>query len=226
LVLDNAVEVIPFSGIYLPSEYHLFYGKGVRAYGLSASRAFGGSSVATEISVRDGTYLVGDPIAAYAGVGVPRGRSLHVNLSTLTVFEPNVVFNESSAVAEVACNRRLSVSNGQPVAVNSSRDACAVRVLYEPKFRQILSGVDLATPLSVSYTHGRSSAVPFFGADKSGDATLAFNFSYLDKWRMGLGYTHFYGPAGTTLDASGQAFSFKQALADRDFVSLTFSAAF
>lgn len=227
-VLDSAAPTPPGSPLppFLPTEYYLVYGKGVRAYGLSFSKAFDASSVAGEISVRDGAYLASDPVPAYAGGSIPRGRTLHVNLSTLTAFEPNFLIKEATAAAEIACNRTLKVTNGQPVASNSTRNACGLRVLYEPKFRQIMSGVDLATPLSVGYTHGRSSAIPFFGADKSGDVNLSFNFSYLDKWRMGLGYTHFYGPAGTVLDSTGQAYSFKQSLADRDFVSLSFAVAF
>ena len=69
-------------------------------------------------------------------------------------------------------------------------------------------------------------AVPFFGADRSGDMSVSLNFNYLDQWRLGLGYTHFYGPAGTTLDAAGQAYSFKQPLADRDFVSVSLATSF
>ncbi|HMN43787.1 MAG TPA: DUF1302 family protein [Povalibacter sp.] len=211
---------------YLPTQYYLYYGKDVNAYGFSFAKAFGNSSWAGEVSVRDGAYLAADPVPAYAGVGVPRGTTLHLNLSTLTAFEPNFLVKESTALAELACNRTQKVTNDQPVAANSTRSACAARVQYEPKFRQVMSGVDLSIPISGSYTYGRSSAIPYFGADDSGDINVSFNFSYLDKWRMGLGYTYFYGEPGTMLDSSGQAFSYKQSLADRDFVSLSLAVTF
>ncbi|WP_077033364.1 DUF1302 domain-containing protein [Pelomonas sp. KK5] len=209
-----------------PSSYHLYYGRGARAFGASFSQGLGESSVGGEVSIRDGATLVNDPVQAFAGRAPARGRSLHVNLSTLTSFEPNWLSQESSLAGELACNRTLSVSNGQAVAANSTRDACGVRVVYELKYRQIAPGLDVALPLSVSTTHGASSAVVNFGADRSGDVSLTANFNYLDKWRFGLGYTHFYGPVGTPLDAHGQNFSFRQALADRDFLSLTLATTF
>jgi hypothetical protein len=210
----------------LPSEYHLYYGSGARAYGVSFSKGIGEANVAGEVSVRDGATLVSDPVPGYAGRAPARGRSLHVNLSTLATFEPNFLTAESTVAAELACNRTLSVSNGQPLAAESHRSACSLRVVYEPRYRQIVPGLDLALPLSASTTRGNSSAVVGFGGDHSGDLTLAANFSYLERWRFGLGYTHYYGPVGTPLDPRGQSFSFKQFLADRDFVSLTLSTAF
>lgn len=208
----------------LPSRYHLYYGSGARAYGLSFSKGVGQASVAGEVSVRDGATLVGDPVQAFRGQAPARGRSLHFNLSTLLTLEPSWLTAESSAAAEIACNRTLSVTNGQPVAANSQRSACTLRVVYEPRYRQIVPGLDLAVPLTASTTRGKSSSVVNFGADRSGDITLGANFTYLNRWRAGLGYTHYYGPRGTPLEAL--QFTFKQALADRDFVSLTLATTF
>ncbi len=228
LVLTDArpTSFPPFLPPFLPSQYHLEFGKGVRAYGGSFSTAFESASVAGEMSIRDGAYLTSDPVAAYAGVQAARGRSLHVNLSTLASFGRSFVSNEATLAAELACNRVLSVTNGQPLAANSTRSACAVRAVYEPKYRQVLSGLDLSVPITVGYTRGRSAAVPFFGVDKGGDLGVALNFTYLDAWRVGVGYTTFYGPVGTNLDATGQSFTFRQSLADRDFVWLSFATTF
>lgn len=211
---------------FLPSHYHLVFGKGARAYGASFSTGFESVSVAGEVSIRDGAYLVSDPVAAYAGHVGPRGRSLHANLSALISFEPNALTRESTAATEVACNQTLKVTNGEALAANSTKTACSLRVQYEPKFRQIASGLDLAVPVTASYTRGRSSAIPFFGVDKGGDVGVALNFTYLDTWRMGLGYTRFYGPVGTNLDDHGQQFTFRQSLADRDFVWLSIATTF
>lgn len=211
---------------FLPSEYYLAYGSGARAYGASFSTGLGASSLAGELSMRDGAYLTADPVHGYSGESLPRGRTLHANLSLLTSYEPNWLTTEATSAAEIACNTRLSVRNGQPIAANSSKSACAVRAVYEPKYRQIASGLDLSVPVTASYTWGRSSAVPFFGVDRGGDVAMNLNFTYEDRWRFGVGYTHFYGPVGTALDATGQAFTFKQALADRDFISLSLATTF
>jgi hypothetical protein len=216
----------PPAAPFLPGTYHLYYGSGAWAYGMSFSKGIGETTLAGEVSVRDGATLVNDPVQAFNGRAPARGRSLHVNLSTLVTFQPNWLTAESNAAAEIACNRVLSVTNGQPVAANSQRDACTLRVMYEPRYRQIAPGLDVALPLSVSTTVGESAAVVGFGANHSGDMSLTANFSYLDRWRFSLGYTHYYGRLGTPLDARGQAFSFKQALADRDFLSLTLSSTF
>lgn len=227
VLTDAAPTGLPgFLPQFLPSQYHLAFGRGARAYGASFSTGLGASSLAGELSLRDGAYLVADPVHGYAGNTLPRGRTLHGNLSLLTTYEPNLLATESSSAAEIACNTRLSVRNGQPIAANSTKSACALRLLYEPKYRQMASGLDLGVPVTASYTWGRSSAVPFFGPDRGGDVSVNFNFVYEDRWRVGLGFTHFYGPAGTTLDATGQAYSFKQSLADRDFVSLSLATTF
>lgn len=211
---------------FLPSHYHLEYGRGVRAYGASFSKGMDEATVAGELSLRDGAYLVADPVAAYAGAVTPRGRSLHANLSTLMSFSPNVLAAESQMAAELACNRVLSVRNTGVLAANSTRSACAVRAAFEPRYRQVVPGLDVAVPVSASYTWGRSAAVRSFGPDRGGDISANVNLTYLERWRIGMGYTHFYGSANTPLDANGQFFTFKQSLADRDFVSVSLATTF
>jgi hypothetical protein len=228
LVLANPAPsgLPPFLPQFLPTQYHLEFASGVTAVGMSFSTALGSTSIAGELSVRNKAALAGDPIKSYAGQEIPRGKSAHLNLSALMSFDPNWVAREATAAAELACNRTLSVSNGQPLAANSTRSACALRVQYEPKYRQVASGFDLSVPVSVGYTTGRSSAIPYFGPDRGGDVSVGLNTSYLDRWRIGLSFTHYYGSAGTVLDATGQVYSFKQSLADRDYVSLSLSTTF
>ncbi|MES2259485.1 MAG: DUF1302 family protein [Pseudomonadota bacterium] len=226
LLTRGGTGLAPPSAPVAPSTYRLYYGSGARAYGVSFSKGVGEAALAGEVSLRDGATLVSDPVQAFAGLSPAHGRSLHMNLSVLTAFEPNVLTAESTAAAEIACNRTLSVTNNQPLAANAQRSACALRVVYEPKYRQVVPGLDLALPLSVSTTRGKSSAVRSFGADRAGDISLTANLNYLDRWRASLGYTYYYGPIGTPLDDRGQHFSFRQALADRNFLSLSLATTF
>ena len=58
-------------------------------------------------------------------------------------------------------------------------------------------------------------------ADGGGDLSLGLNGTYLDAWRIGLAYTHYFGAAGTFIEGSDNHYSYKQLLKDRDFVSLS-----
>jgi hypothetical protein len=64
---------------------------------------------------------------------------------------------------------------------------------------------------------------PFLGK-KTGDLSIGLNGSYLDVWRFGLNYTHFLGEAGPFIEGGHR--SFKQALADRNYVSFNLRRTF
>ncbi|MBI5444344.1 MAG: DUF1302 domain-containing protein [Deltaproteobacteria bacterium] len=215
-------------------EYLLVYPEDVQAYGASASTTFGAWNLATEVSMRRNTPLVSPPVVVPAGIPAdnrddPRyavGNSVHAQISWLASFGPNFLSRESMFLGEVAWNRRTSVTdNSQALDPNADRDAWGFRMIFEPSYRQVLSGLDLSVPLGFAYfPKGKSSVVNSFGPHKGGDLTVGLNASYLDAWRFGLSYTHFYGPRGValvTLPDNSQHFSYKQSLADRDFVSFT-----
>jgi hypothetical protein len=64
-----------------------------------------------------------------------------------------------------------------------------------------------------------------FNGDKVGDLSIGLTALYLNQWRAGITYTHYFGPAGTSLDDESHI-SFKQSLKDRDFVSLSIQRTF
>jgi hypothetical protein len=66
---------------------------------------------------------------------------------------------------------------------------------------------------------------PGFGSHKGGDFNVGLAGTYLSKYFFNLNYVNFYGPAGTSTDAANQA-QFKQALADRDYVSFSLRTTF
>ncbi|HEY3565679.1 MAG TPA: DUF1302 family protein, partial [Casimicrobiaceae bacterium] len=94
--------------------------------------------------------------------------------------------------------------------------------------RQVLPGLDVSIPVGIGYDpSGNSSVVANFngGAEHGGDMTVGVNGTYLDRWRFGLSFTHYFGPTGTFLDANN-FISGKQALGDRDFVAFTVRTTF
>ena len=115
---------------------------------------------------------------------------------------------------------------------NGTRDALRMQVLFEPVKYQVVPGVDLRFPMGLSYTFKGSrnmiGAAPM--PENAGSVNLGVAGTYLDVWRMGINYTHFFGPTGTvfsTISAGGtQAWNYKQYFRDRDFVSLVVSRNF
>jgi hypothetical protein len=215
--------------------YYLVYPENIEVYGLSATTTFGIVSLAAELSYRINTPLVSDLQIVPPGTVADNdknplyavGDSFHAQVSWIATLEPNFIANESSFVGEVAYNQRTRITkNPEALAPNTTKDAIGIRMVYEPKYRQIVPGVDLGIPIGLSYfPRGSSSVVSNFGPDKGGDINIGINITYLDFWRMGLAYTHFYGSSGTFLDENN-TFSFDQTYADRDFVSLSISCTF
>lgn len=231
----------------LPGSYHVAYQQGITAYGASASRTFGAANLAIEASVRRNQDLASAGHAAdfSAAFGAPAtnvtgnpayavGRTAHVNLSTLWSLDPNPLFSEGVVVGELAWNRVLScqvncavfnpLTQQGTIDNNATRDAVALRVLLEPKYRQIMSGVDISVPLGFGYTP-RGSRSMALGAgplppDGGGDLSIGLNGSYLDSWQFSLAYTRYFGRAATFLDNSN-SFSYGQSLRDRDFVAFS-----
>ncbi|MBI5442437.1 MAG: DUF1302 family protein, partial [Deltaproteobacteria bacterium] len=222
-------------------EYFLVYPEDVQAYGVSASTTFGSWNWAAEVSMRRNTPLVSiaEPILPANSIfpGFPGvnpnadndnnpayavGRSVHAQVSWLATFGPSFISKEASFLGEVAGNRRTSITkNEAALDPNTEKTAWGFRMIYEPTYRQVFSGLDLSVPLGFSYfPQGKSSVVGVFGPDKGGDMSIGLSAAYLDAWRFGLSYTHFYGPEEGFLDANSNQ-SMKQSLADRDFVSFS-----
>ncbi|SFB34619.1 Protein of unknown function [Collimonas sp. OK607] len=220
--------------------YQLVYPEGVKAYGASFSTQIGDANVAGEVSVRRNTPLVSDPtifgVTTTATSGNNNsnpayavGNSAHANLSTIYLAPPTGLWNTASFVGEIAWNRRTSVTkNPEAVAANSSRDAWALRFLFEPAWFQVAPGLDLSAPVGVGYSpHGNSSVVSQFnaGGKNGGDLSLGIKGTYQQVWHFGLTYTNFFGSAGTGLNSLGQL-SFKQNLSDRNFIAATVQRSF
>ncbi|MGQ7814385.1 DUF1302 domain-containing protein [Metapseudomonas furukawaii] len=225
-----------------PLTFQEVYHEGIEAYGISANRTFGNVNFGAEFSIRDNTPLASTGLTIFqtpAGVvvngnfdnndnpGYAVGRTAHANLNWLASLRPNWLADETSLAGEIAWNRRLSFTDGKEFANPlADRDAASMRVILTPRYRQVLDGLDLAVPVGVSYTHGNSSAVgPTFGADNGGDITLGLEGTYLNDWTVTMQYVHFYGDPGTPQNSNQQQ-QYKQALADRDFLTLSVRTTF
>jgi hypothetical protein len=219
--------------------YNLVYAENIEAYGLSASTSVGAVNFAGEASIRRNAALPSDPQVVAPNVLADNdkhplyavGNTAHVQFSTLWAMKPNFVSREASLAAEVAWNRRLSITkNPAALATFAERDAWGMRLIYTPTYRQVMPGLDLSVPVGFSYfPKGKSSAISNFGVDKGGDFTIGLNATYLDVWRFSLAYTQYYGPEGPylRLGPTGRPTnSFEQSLKDRNFASISVTRTF
>lgn len=218
--------------------YVMVYPEDVSAYGISATASVGNVNLAGELSLRHNAPLSSDARLDVTGLADNQdralyavGNTLHLNLSAMVSLGPNFLAREADLMAEIAWNRVTRItSNEDAVNPNATRDASNLRVTYTPKYRQVFPGVDLSVPISVGYgLQGNSMAVGSFYGKRVGDVSVGVSGSYLDAWRFGLNYTHYFGPVGTFLEYGSDGNphgSYKQHLADRDFVSFTLQRTF
>ncbi|CAN7740463.1 DUF1302 domain-containing protein [Variovorax sp. LjRoot290] len=228
----------PGPGGTLPGDWYFVFPEAVKVYGVSASRSVGDFNFAGEASVRDNMplrstnmlygFFPGQPQPRYA-----TGRTAHLNLSTLASFGPSFISRESSLVAEIAWNRVLHKTDPDgELDAGRTRDATALQLIFTPTYRQALPGLDLSIPIGLRYTLDGRSSVTAWDARGNGSVNVGLEGNYLGVWQFALNYTHFIGKAvpfvdfSPSLNGGSPIFGHGNALADRDFVSLTLRRTF
>jgi hypothetical protein len=176
-----------------------------------------------------GPLYLSDGAHPAAAPGFAVGRTLHLNLSAIGLLPPSAWWQGGSVLAELAWNRTLSVQdNPQSLASNSTRDASAFRMIFEPAYFQVIDNLDLTVPIGLGAgLSGRSSAVnqAGFGTSKGGDMSVGVKGTYQQLWQFGLTYTHYFGAQKAFLDPAGHN-SYGQTFADRDFMSVYLTRTF
>lgn len=220
-------------------QYNLVYPEGIKAYGLSFSTTVGGLQVSSEGSVRDNMpfQAPGGAVKFFAPTNADNsgnpayavGRSAHVQVSWIYNMPRTPLWESAFFLGEIAWNRRLSISkNPSQLNPTSTRDASAIWLSLQPKYFQVLSGLDLTVPITLTYgINGKSSVVDFSPSapQHGGSVTIGLVGNYRNTWTSTLNYTHFYGPGGQLLD---QKFNnaYLNVWKDRDFVSLSVQRTF
>lgn len=227
-----STAVVDSNGVH-PGTYQWVFHEGIKAIGAGFSTTLGSVNVAGEMS-----YRWNAPFDSEAQTDATRsgnntsnplyavGRSAHAQVSWIASLGRTWLANDADFVGEIAWNRALSVTkNPGAVNPNTTRDAANVRMVFEPKYRQVLPGLDISVPVGLGWgLYGNSRAVGAFMGQDTGDLSIGVNGSYLDAWRFSLNYTHYMGEAAPFIalgsDGSNHR-SFKQYYADRDYLSLS-----
>jgi hypothetical protein len=233
------------SGAYIDPvitmNYRWVYAQDIETYGVSATGSLGQLNWATELSYRSNAPLNTDP---QVDVGLTSGNdeddrlyavgdTFHANLSGIYVLRANPICDGGAIVAELAYNTRLDITdNEEALAQNTTKEAYAFRMVVEPTYFQVLTGLDLSIPMGVGWNFkGRSSAIGNFngGSSNAGDMSVGLGFTYRSVWKAGLSYVKYFGDEETFTVPHNSAtphLSFDQSLADRDFISFYISRAF
>lgn len=233
-------------GAYNGGTYRLMYAQDVKVYGASFSTLVGETNVGGEMSTRRDTPLapLGDLVINFDPTADNRknspyavGNSLHANLSAITVLAANPLWDAGSFVGELAFNRLLSVTRNPTNAMftngvlntTHTRDAWAMRMVFQPEYFQVLPGLDLQVPIGLGYGISGRSAVFQVAPEHGGDLSIGANFDYKKTWRAGVQFTHYIGAAGAAPSlnaATNTQASYQQYYKDRDFVTFSIQRTF
>lgn len=216
------------------------YHEGIKTYGASATTSIGQLNLAFEGSIRRNASLVSDPQVVLPGVLADNdahplyavGNTAHAQVSGIYVLSETALWDAGAFLGEVAWNRRLSIDkNPGALDPNTTRDAAALRFIFEPSYFQVVDGIDLSLPIGVGYNfYGRSSSIFNFngGSSKGGDFSIGVKATYRTVWQAGLTYTGYYGGEDTFLTPANSptpVLSYKQFYKDRNFISFSLQRA-
>lgn len=222
----------------VPTSYQLVFPEDIKAFGASATTSIGNTNFAAEASVRRNMPLVaaGGNANIFPGAiadnrnspAYPVGSSAHVQLSWITVFGRTAAFDSASFLGEVAWNRRVSVDrNAAALDPNSTRDASAMRVSFQPTWFQVIPGLDLSAPFGLGYgISGKSSVLhPGFSVPHGGDVSIGLSGVYQQRWNFSLSYVQFFGKEATATDASLN-YTYGQVFKDRNLLTFSMNTTF
>lgn len=228
----------------LGSQFRMVYPENVKTYGASFSTIFGEANVSGEASIRTNAPLVSAPQVDIGLLGngdsnplYAVGRTGHMQISMITLLAKSPLWDGAAWLAELAWNRRLSIEkNPDALDPNLTRDAWALRTIFEPQYFQVFPGIDMTVPIGLGYNpSGRSSSVFKFngGVEKGGDFSVGVTAEYQKKVKAAVNYVHFFGTENAFLTSNSVAparglymQTGAQSLRDRDFISFSVQTTF
>lgn len=253
---DKGPSAVVFD--FVRGNVHLAYAENIRTFGASVTSSIGQLNWALEGSMRTNAPLTSSPAVLGAGPIVACstsasdpcyavGRTAHLQLSGIYVLQPSALWEGGALLGELAYNRTLKVTkdifanplgstgvNGG-LAGNTTKDAWALRMIFEPQYFQVVPGLDLSVPVGLGWNFGgRSSAIFNFagGTSNAGDFSIGIKGKYQNAWNVSLTYTDYFGKAKTFTEtlapgsAAPRQLSFAQSLKDRGYLALSVSRTF
>ena len=227
--------------------YSRAYQEDIRTYGISASSVLFDDNVSIEASVRDNMPLTGGLCPSghatgcgyfvnnLAGVGGPVvdnkdnpgyavGKTQHVTLVDIHIFQPNFILRDGGSVATQFDWHKVSSVTKNPglIDATTTESASSVTLAFTADYYQVLDGLDLHIPVVWTHSLSGRSRTYIGWIESGGSLDVGVNFDYRNTWRGGLNYHRFQGHEGGSIGAG----SFDQTQYDRDYVSFNISRTF
>ena len=221
-----------------PASFTRAYQEDIRTYGVSASTVLFDDNVSIEASVRDNMPLTGgmgyvvDTTTLLGGPaydnrdhpGYAVGKTSHVTLVDIHIFQPNFILKDGGSVAtQLDWHRVNSVSkNEAAMDETTTRSASTITMAFTADYFQVADGLDLSIP--IVWTHNLKGRSPIYvgWVENGGSLDLGVNFAYRTVWKGGFNVHHFIGHHGTSIGDG----SFDQGMYDRDYLTFNISRAF
>jgi len=256
LINQNATTVPDIQKYGKVGTYQAAYGRDIHLYGLSLSKSIAGVSVGAEVSYRENMPLVSDAVTvlpaalvasvpgAIATTAVPasgdapgaRGDTWHALVNGTYVLSRTPLFDTASFagelsgmyMAKVTQNEAVYKGRSAYVGIDKPTDTYLGLALgFTPTWFQVFPGVDLTMPLSWSQGVLGNAATTFGGNVGAGNWSAGIGSTIFQTYLLNVSYIAYHGnstknPAGAATTFNGSS----AALADRDWVSLTFKKSF
>ena len=221
-----------------PASFTRAYQEDIRTYGVSASTVLFDDNVSIEASIRDNMPLTGgmgyvvDTTTLLGGPaydnrdhpGYAVGKTSHVTLVDIHIFQPNFILKDGGSVAtQLDWHRVNSVSkNEAAMDETTTRSASTITMAFTADYFQVADGLDLSIP--IVWTHNLKGRSPIYvgWVENGGSLDLGVNFAYRTVWKGGFNVHHFIGHHGTSIGDG----SFDQGMYDRDYLTFNISRAF
>lgn len=246
----TSVAVLPGS-VIAPAGFGLDYtsAKREKLYGASLSTQIAGISWGAEMTYRPDAVLMAVPFGTFVSPGtnprdwVPTGNVWTGLVNAMAYIGKTPLFDSGSLMAELTYShlRKVTANAGNffgenyscADSANPTYNACPTRnafgtsILFEPKWFQVWSGVDVTMPLFYSIGLRGNSPVLFGDNKGQGSWSVGVAAEVRNKYNFAIKYNGFNSRHRN--DYLGAASSNNSSLGkywDRDWISITFKTAF
>ncbi|MEY9335816.1 hypothetical protein ABH911_006127 [Pseudomonas protegens] len=204
--------------------YRAIYFDNIDQYGASFSTVLGDTSIAGEVSYRDG-----QPVMVDNGFASPvQAKTLQAQVSVIEVLGPTSWADNTTLTGELVYNQVLSNDSSQPTQLAPGfslpgtdkllydRSAWGYTVQASFDYNDVFTGWDLSVPITFSTAaHNDSSLVGSINSGQGDDrASIGSSWRYLGNFTIEARYNAYLGNANNS------------PLADRDNLALNFKYRF
>lgn len=157
------------------------------------------------------------------------GDTWAVAINALGLLTDNGIWEGGSYIVEATFTMIEEIHDDQPgyllvvdengsglQSLHENRVTSHIAAVFRPTWYQVMPGVDLTVPMSISYQIDGDGPAASHGDNEFGSASVGLDFSVNQKWSASLRYNSFFGPVNNTVSQ----------LKDRDNVSLSFKRTF